>query len=86
MPAGRRATQVALQVHSGRVQQVFKTHGFIEWQPSKDNKESKEAPSLARVFFNAFDVEASLVLRVGDEVTFTIADKVQYPLHRIGHI
>ena len=90
MFAGRRAAQVALQVHSGQVQWVAKTHGFIDWQIDGEPQ--------ARIIFNAFDVEGSagsagkgagaggpgsagnagpVSLRPGDEVTFTIADKVR---------
>jgi len=30
--AGRRATQVALTMHSGKVQYVSRAHGFLDWQ------------------------------------------------------
>ena len=49
--AGRRAAQVALQVHSGQVQWVAKTHGFIDWQIDGEPQ--------PRIIFNAFDVEGS---------------------------
>ena len=84
---------MALQVHSGKVQWVAKTHGFIDWQIDGEPQ--------ARIIFNAFDVEGGagtpgsagkgagaggpgsagnlgpVSLRPGDEVTFTIADKVR---------
>lgn len=80
-------------MHSGKVQWVAKTHGFIDWQINGEPQ--------ARIIFNAFDVEGSVgtlggagkgngaggpgsagnagpvLLRLGDEVTFTIADKVR---------
>ena len=81
---------MALQVHSGKVQWVAKTHGFIDWQI--------DGEAQPRIIFNAFDVEGGagtpgstgkgagpgsagnagpVSLRLGDEVTFTIADKVR---------
>ena len=69
--AGRRATQVELQVHAGKVQYVGRSHGFLEWQSNGE--------AQPRIMFNAFDVEGNLTLCVGDEVTFTVADKVASP-------
>ena len=78
-------------MHSGKVQWVTKTHGFIDWQVSGEPQ--------PRIIFNAFDVEGSagapgsagkgagaaspgsagpVSLRQGDEVTFSIADKVRH--------
>ena len=80
-------------MHSGKVQWVAKTHGFIDWRIDGEPQ--------PRIIFNAFDVEGSagapgsagkgtgvggpgsagnagpVSLRPGDEVTFTIADKVR---------
>ena len=67
-----------LQVHAGKVQYVGRSHGFLEWQLNSE--------AQPRIMFNAFDVEGNLTLCVGDEVTFTVADKVCQPaLYVIYH-
>jgi len=70
--AGRRATQVALTMHSGKVQYVSRAHGFLDWQINGEGQ--------PRIFFQAFDVEGNVELCKGDEVTFNIADKVRRSL------
>ena len=63
---------MALPVHTGKVQHVSRSHGFLEWQVSGENQ--------PRIFYQAFDVEGNVELSKGDEVTFTIADKVRASL------
>ena len=63
---------MALPVHAGKVQYVSRTHGFLEWQVNGENQ--------PRIFYQAFEVEGNMELCKGDEVTFTIADKVRASL------
>ena len=56
-------------MHTGKVQYVSRTHGFLEWQAGGE--------SQPRIFYQAFEVEGGLELSKGDEVTFTVADKVR---------
>lgn len=63
---------MALPVHTGKVQHVSRSHGFLEWQVGGENQ--------PRIFYQAFDVEGNVELSKGDEVTFTIADKVRASL------
>ncbi|BDA49818.1 probable cold shock domain-containing protein E1 [Coccomyxa sp. Obi] len=67
--AGRRATQVALQQHTGRIFSFKGTFGFLEY----DMDGPKQPPP--RLYFNANDVEGNVQLRPGDEVTFTMANR-----------
>lgn len=59
---------MALPVHTGKVQYVSRSHGFLEWQANGENQ--------PRIYYQAFDVEGNVELSKGDEITFTIADKV----------
>lgn len=64
---GRRATQVALQQHVGRIFSFKGTFGFLEY----DLDGPKQPPP--RLYFHANDVEGNVQLRPGDEVRdFTI--------------
>ena len=60
---------MALPAITGKVQYVSRSHGFLEWQVNGENQ--------PRIFYQAFDVEGNVELSKGDEVTFTVADKVR---------
>ena len=63
---------MALQQHSGRIFSFKGTFGFLE----HDLDGPKQPPP--RLYFSATDVEGSVQLRAGDEVTNATFDRLTY--------